>query len=197
MSQDSLNQQLDFILELDRLKAVQRKARIKSDNNRYENSAEHSWHIALTAQLLAGYAEEPIDIQRVTTMLLIHDVVEIDAGDTFAFDAQGLEEQEEKEQQAADRLFGLLPAEQARKYRELWQEFEDAESTDGRFAKAIDRILPLLQNMRNSGGSWAEHDISRTQVINRNKYLKGLAPKLWDFAVEQIDLAVANGWLKD
>ena len=196
MSQGSLNQQLDFILELDRLKAIQRKARIKSDNNRYENSAEHSWHIALTAQVLAGYAEEPIDLQRVTTMLLIHDVVEIDAGDTFAFDDQGLSEQEEKEQQAADRLFGLLPEELSQKYRALWQEFEDAETTDGRFAKAIDRILPLLQNMKNNGGSWAEHDVSRAQVIDRNQYLEGLAPKLWEFVVEQIDLAVTNGWLK-
>ncbi|MRI33030.1 hydrolase [Endozoicomonas sp. OPT23] len=196
MSPDSLNQQLDFILELDKLKAIQRKARIKCDDNRYENSAEHSWHIALTAQLLADYAEEPIDIQRVTTMLLIHDVVEIDAGDTFAFDNEGLAEQEEKEQIAADRLFGLLPAEQAKEYRTLWQEFEDAETTDGRFAKAIDRILPLLQNMRNNGGSWAEHTVSRAQVINRNQYLEGLAPKLWEFAVEQIDLATANGWLK-
>ncbi len=192
-----LMKQLDFILELDKLKAIQRKARIKSDSNRYENSAEHSWHIALTAQVLIDYAEEPVNIQRVTTMLLIHDVVEIDAGDTFAFDTVGLAEQEEKEQLAANRLFGLLPEEQSLQYRSLWQEFEDAKTADGRFAKSIDRILPLLQNMRNNGGSWAEHQVSRTQVINRNKYLEGLAPQLWTFAVEQIDLATKNGWLKD
>lgn len=191
-----LEQQLDFIMELDRLKAVQRRSRVKADGNRFENSAEHSWHIALMAQMLSSYAEEPVNLERVVTMLLIHDIVEIDAGDTFAFDTEGLESQEAKEQEAADRIFGLLPQDQAQKYRVLWQEFEDAETTDGRFAKAMDRILPLLQNCRNNGGSWAEHGVSKAQVIKRNEYLNGLAPELWSYALEQIDLAVANGWLK-
>ena len=197
MTTDTLSQQLDFIMELDKLKAIQRKARIKSDDNRFENSAEHSWHIAVTANILKDYAEEPVDINRVVMMCLLHDIVEIDAGDTFAFDEVGLEDQEAKEQEAADRIFGLLPEEQAKVMRVMWQEFEDAKTADGRFAKAIDRILPLLQNCRNEGGSWAEHKVSKVKVIKRNEYLKGLAPRLWDYALEEIEMSVAKGWLTD
>ena len=129
-------------------------------------------------------------------MLLIHDIVEIDAGDTFAFDEVGAQSQEAKEIEAADRLFGLLPKQQGQEYRVLWQEFEDAETADGRFAKAMDRMLPLLQNCRNQGGSWAEHGVSKYQVIKRNKYLEGLAPKLWAYALSEIDKAAEQGWLK-
>lgn len=191
-----LKQQLDFILELDKLKAVYRQALVKVDNNRRENSAEHSWHISLLAQTLHQYAEEPVDISRVTCMLLIHDIVEIDAGDMFAFAEQHeLDGQEDKELQAADRIFGLLPEVQFQSMKQLWLEFEQAETSDARFAKAMDRILPLLQNMQNEGGSWARHNVKKSQVINRNKYLDGLAPKLWAYASEQIDIAVQNGWL--
>ncbi|NMH58861.1 HD domain-containing protein [Alteromonas ponticola] len=191
-----LNAQLAFIRELDRLKSVRRQALIKSDNNRQENSAEHSWHIALTAVTLQEYAEEDIDISRVIQMLLIHDVVEIDAGDTFAFAAiDDLNAQEEKELQAAHRIFGLLPEAQSQSMLALWLEFEKAESADGRFAKAIDRILPLIQNVQNSGGSWARHKVKKSQVLARNQYLDGLAPKLWDYVCEQIDVAEAKGWL--
>ena len=191
-----LKQQLDFILELDKLKAVYRQALVKVDNNRRENSAEHSWHISLLAQTLHQYAEEPVDISRVTCMLLIHDIVEIDAGDMFAFAEQHeLDGQEDKELQAADRIFGLLPEAQFQSMKQLWLEFEQAETSDARFAKAMDRILPLLQNMQNEGGSWARHKVKKSQVISRNKYLDGLAPKLWAYASEQIDIAVQNGWL--
>ncbi|MGI9280408.1 MAG: HD domain-containing protein [Endozoicomonas sp.] len=192
---ENLNQQIDFIMELDRLKAVQRRCRIKCDDNRFENSAEHSWHIALMAQVLSAYADEPVNLQRVVTMLLIHDIVEIDAGDTFAFDTAGQESTVGVEAEAADRIFGLLPEEQAQSYRTLWQEFEDAETADGRFAKAMDRMLPLLQNCRNEGGSWAEHSVRRSQVINRNEYLKGLTPRLWEYALSEIDQATDKGWL--
>ena len=195
---EKLQQQLDFILELDRLKAVYRQTRVKPDSNRRENSAEHSWHISLLAEVLAEYAEEPVDIQRVVRMLLIHDVVEIDAGDTFAFaDQEELDGQEDKEIEAANRLFGLLPEEQFIPMRDLWLEFEAAQTADARFAKAMDRMLPILQNMANQGGTWEAHNVSKTQVIQRNQYLKGLAPKLWDYALQQIDLAVSNGWLKE
>ncbi|KEQ13945.1 HD domain-containing protein [Endozoicomonas numazuensis] len=193
---ENLNQQIDFIMELDRLKAIQRRCRIKCDDNRFENSAEHSWHIALMAQVLSVYADEPVNLDRVVTMLLIHDIVEIDAGDTFAFDTAGQESTVDIEAEAADRIFGLLPEAQAKSYRTLWQEFEDAETADGRFAKAMDRMLPLLQNCRNEGGSWVEHDVSRSQVIKRNEYLKGLVPRLWDYALNEIDQATDKGWLK-
>ena len=193
-----LTQQLDFILELDRLKAVYRQALVKVDNNRFENSAEHSWHIALTAQVLHQYAEEEVDISRVVSMLLIHDIVEIDAGDTFAFAEQSLlDQQEDKEIAAANRIFGLLPAKQFQSMKQLWSEFEEAQTADARFAKAIDRILPLLQNVKNEGGSWARHQVKKSQVVQRNQYLQGLAPQLWTYATEQIDFAVSQGWLID
>ncbi|WOT07001.1 HD domain-containing protein [Shewanella youngdeokensis] len=195
---EALNQQLNFIIELDRLKAVQRQTTVKNDNNRFENSAEHSWHISLTAQVLSQYAVEAVNVPRVMSMLLIHDIVEIDAGDMFAFADAALQAgQEDKEIAAAKRIFGLLPPEQFETYNQLWLEFERAETADARFAKAMDRILPLLQNMKNDGGSWARHSVKKSQVIERNKFLDGLAPELWVFARQQIDLAVAKGWLID
>lgn len=195
---EALNKQLDFIIELDRLKSVYRQALVKSDNNRFENSAEHSWHISLTAQILHEYAVENVNISRVMSMLLIHDIVEIDAGDMFAFSGQAaLAEQKDKEISAAARIFGLLPAQQFQTYNELWLEFESAETADARFAKAIDSVLPLLQNMRNEGGSWVRHNVKKSQVIKRNNYLEGLAPQLWLYVCSQIDLAVKQGWLSD
>lgn len=196
--QDRLSQQLEFVSELDKLKAVKRKALIKCDDNRYENSAEHSWHIAMAAQVLHPYAEEPVDLSRVTQMLLIHDIVEIDAGDTFAFAEQvDLDAQAAKEEAAANRIFGLLPGGQFEYFKALFVEFEESKTADGRFAKAIDRILPLIQNMQNEGGSWAQHSVKKSQVLARNQYLEGLAPKLWTFAKAQIELACEKGWLTD
>ncbi|MGB5446760.1 MAG: HD domain-containing protein [Psychromonas sp.] len=191
-----LKQQLTFIMELDRLKAVYRKTMVLSDDNRQENSAEHSWHISMVANVLHQYAQEPVNINRVVSMLLIHDIVEIDAGDTFAFAAQqDLDAQVEQELKAANRLFGLLPERQFQLFQTLWLEFEQAESADARFAKAMDCILPLIQNMANQGGSWAKHQVKKDQVLKRNQYLQDLAPKLWDYACSEIDLAVEKGWL--
>lgn len=193
-----LSSQLNFIREIDELKAVYRQTHVKSDNNRNENSAEHSWHIAMMANVLKQYADEPIDISRVVNMLLIHDIVEIDAGDTFAFAQQHeLDGQEDKEIKAANRLFGLLPESQFNEQKALWIEFEQAETSDARFAKAMDRVLPLIQNMANDGGSWVRHKVKKSQVLARNKYLDGLTPTLWAYACEQIDTAVNNGWLID
>ena len=194
----NLPEQLAFILELDRLKGVYRQTTVKADNNRQENSAEHSWHIALMANVLSEYTEEPVDVNRAVMMLLIHDIVEIDAGDTFAFAAQQeLDGQEDKEIEAANRLFGLLPTAQFEQMKALWLEFEQAQTADARFAKGMDRILPLLQNMANGGGSWVRHGVTKSQVLKRNEYLQQVTPKLWQYACQQIDLAVANGWLKD
>jgi putative hydrolase of HD superfamily len=191
-----LHQQIAFVLELDKLKSVQRKTLVMADNNRQENSAEHSWHISLLAQVMQQYAAEPVDIQRVTSMLLIHDIVEIDAGDLFAFACQqDLAAQEIKEHNAAIRIFGLLPDEQGVATKALWLEFEQAQSADARFAKAMDRVLPVLQNMDNNGGSWALHGVQKQQVLARNSYLQILAPKLWDYVRQQVELAVQKGWL--
>lgn len=193
----SLQQQLDFILELDRLKAVYRKTMVKADSNRHENSAEHSWHIALVAPILQQYADEQVDINRVIVMLLIHDIVEIDAGDMFAFaHADDLQEQEQKELAAAQRIFGFLPQSQAESYLSLWHEFEQAHSADARFAKSIDRILPVFQNMYNDGGSWKQNGVTQQQVLQRNSFLQTSAPMLWQYVTEQVELAAQKGWLK-
>ena len=136
-------------------------------------------------------------MHRVTLMLLIHDIVEIDAGDTFAFDdAAILAQQAGIEAQAAARIFGLLPSNQRDNYLSLWKEFEAAETSDAKFAKAMDRVLPLIQNMHNEGGSWAKNNVTKQQVINRNKHLADIAPKLWVFVLEQIDIATQKGWLR-
>ena len=195
---EELNKQLDFIIELDRLKGVYRQALVKSDKNRFENSAEHSWHITLTAHILHEYAVENVNISRVMSMLLIHDIVEIDAGDMLAFaDTKALAEQADNELAAATRLFGLLPEAQFQTYKALWLEFENAETIDARFAKAMDSVLPLLQNMSNEGGSWVRHKVKKSQVIKRNRFLEGLAPQLWLYVRQQIDFAVTQGWLLD
>ncbi len=192
----ALEQQMTFIMEIDRLKSIYRRTMVKSDKNRQENSAEHSWQIALSAQILQQYAEQHVDINRVSCMLLIHDIVEIDAGDLFAFEDPSLmEEQEKKEKKAAVRIFGLLPEEQSKKMLDLWLEFEQATTADARFAKSIDRILPLAQNMANNGGSWPINKVRKSQVIARNLYLQGLSPKLWEYANQQIELACERGWL--
>jgi len=194
--QHRLEKQFNFIFEIDRLKSIYRRTMVKSDNNRAENSAEHSWHIALSAQILHEYAEQEVDIARVTSMLLIHDIVEIDAGDLFAFEEAALQsEQEAKELAAAKRIFGLLAEPQSQQMEDLWVEFENAQSTDARFAKSIDRLLPLVQNMANEGGSWAINKVRKQQVIQRNIYLKDLSPKLWDYVNRQIELACKKGWL--
>ncbi len=193
-----LEQQLRFLFELDRLKAVYRQSMVASDNYRYENSAEHSWHIALLAQVLQEYAEQVIDINRVVNMLLIHDIVEIDAGDTFAFSQRyHSQEQADQESLAAHRIFGLLPPKQSEYMQQLWFEFEAAETADARFAKAMDRLLPFMQNMAVGGGSWCKYQVTKTQVIKRNADLQEIAPKLWAYFCQQLEIAVAKGWLLD
>lgn len=193
-----LQQQLAFVGEMEKLKAVYRQTTVKEDDGRFENSAEHSWHIALMAHVFAPQVAEPVNIHRACLMLLLHDIVEIDAGDTFAFaSAADIAAKADKEAAAADRLFGLLPRAEALSFRQLWQEYEDSESADARFAKAMDCLLPLIQNMNNEGGSWRRHQVPRSKVIARNQYLQQSAPKLWEYALSQIDLALANGWLLD
>ncbi|MFI3246032.1 MAG: HD domain-containing protein [Ferrimonas sp.] len=188
--------QITFLLEIDKLKTIKRKTMVACDNNRQENSAEHSWHVALMAQTLQQYADPQVDIMRATIMLLLHDLVEIDAGDTFAFDQHvDMQVQSAEELIAAKRLFGLLPAPMADDFLQLWQEFEAAETLDAQFAKSMDRLLPLLQNMANHGGTWAQHGVSYQQAAERNRYLQTCAPKLWQYAEQQLALAVQKGWL--
>lgn len=193
----NLEQQLAFIRELDRLKSVYRQALVKSENNRFENSAEHSWHICMIAHVLQEYVEKPVDVDRVVRMLLIHDVVEIDAGDTFAFSSTAaLEQGAEKELQAVERIFGLLPDHQRDELIGLWMEFEKGETNDAKYAKAVDRVVPVLMNVVNDGGGWRRHTISRSQLIRRNEFLRESMPRLWDYVLSQIEMAVSKGWLQ-
>ncbi len=189
-----LAQQLAFILEVDRLKSVMRQSRLISDE-RYENSAEHSWHLALMVMILAEYANEPVDVLRTIKMVLIHDIVEIDAGDTFAYDSEGALDKEEREQQAAARLFGLLPADQAAEVGALWEEFEASATAEARLANAVDRMMPLMHNYFTQGGSWQRHAITRPQVINRVGSIDDGSNELWRVAQELIDAAVDEGIL--
>jgi len=189
---DTLARRLRFVLEADRLKSVLRRTRLL-DGSRRENSAEHSWHLALMAVLLADTAAAEVDLPRVLSMLLVHDVVEIDADDTFAYDAAANVGKEEREQLAADRLFGLLPDGDAREMRGLWEEFESGETADARFAVALDRLQPLLLNANSGGGTWREHAVTRAQVLRRMEPIRHGAPALWSFVVRTVDEACAAG----
>ena len=168
MSQSRLEQQLNFISEIDKLKTVLRQTTLLDDSRR-ENSAEHSWHVALMAFVLAEHADvDGLDIFRIVRMLLIHDIVEVDAGDTFCYDLDGMAEKAKKERQAAERIFGLLPADQADELRGLWQEFEARETPEARFANALDRLQPVMHNLQTGGNAWRRHGITREQVLERN-----------------------------
>ncbi|EIO3980832.1 HD domain-containing protein [Vibrio vulnificus] len=193
---ERLNKQLALLMELDKLKSVLRRTRVKSADKRLENSAEHSWHVALMALLMEEHANEPVNIGRVVKMLLLHDVVEIDAGDTFVYDAVASKQQAEKELAAAQRLFGMLPADQGEELLQLWLEFEAAQTADAKFGKALDRIIPMLLNYHNHGQSWQEHGVTRQQALTVNQKIDLGSHVLWDKAQEIIEQATQNGWLK-
>ncbi|MCZ8411231.1 HD domain-containing protein [Achromobacter dolens] len=180
MASTSLEKQLQFLREIDRLKTVVRQSPLL-DRSRKENSAEHSWHLALYALVLSEYASGPVDTQRVMRMLLLHDVVEIDVGDHPIHGGSSAAWQAEQEDKAAERLFGLLPPPQGEEFLALWREFEQAESEDARFAKALDRFQPLLINVFTGGGTWTENGVSREQVLARyGPVIQRGAPQLWD-----------------
>ena len=192
---DRLASQFRFLLEIDQLKQVIRGSRI-ADSSRKENTAEHSWHIAMFATVLAEWAIGEVSISRVVQMLLIHDVVEIDAGDTPLFDQEPQAAHEDAERAAAVRIFGLLPGDQAEAFANLWEEFEAAESVDARFAKAIDRLQPILLNHVVGGGTWTDYDVDETRERALTKRIADGSPKLWEAAESVFADAVANGWLK-
>ncbi|ELB2104241.1 TPA: HD domain-containing protein [Vibrio parahaemolyticus] len=193
---ERLEKQLALLIELDKLKSVLRRTRVKSAEGRLENSGEHSWHVALMAVLMEEHANAPVDICRVMKMLLIHDVVEIDAGDTFVYDIAASKEQAEKEIKAAERLFGMLPTDQGQELLALWQEFEAAQSDDAKYAKALDRLIPMLLNYHNNGQSWKENSVTREQALTINKRIEFGSVTLWDKAKELIEEATEKGWLK-
>jgi putative hydrolase of HD superfamily len=192
-----LEQQLTFLKELDKLKSVYRQVGLVN-GSRKENTAEHSWHVTIAALTLAEYTDEPVNVLHVLKLLLVHDIVEIDAGDTFAFDTVGYEDKAEREEQSAQRIFGLLPQEQGAEFIALWHEFEAIETPEAKFANAIDRLMPLLLNVWTDGDiSWKEHQTTLKQVYKRNAEGVGVSSAvLWDYVQRILDKAVADGWLK-
>jgi len=194
MTHTRLEQQISFLLEIDRLKQVLRRSYLVGASRR-ENSAEHSWHVAVMALLLAEYSTESIDLARVVRMLLVHDVVEVDAGDTYVYDEAAVAGRADRERRAAVRLFGLLPADQAAELGALWEEFEAKATPEARFATALDRLMPVLHNLETEGRSWREHGITADRVIARNRGMAEGAPALWEYARARIAEAVAMGHL--
>ncbi len=197
MISDRLHRQIEFIIEVDKVKNIFRQTKIH-DGTRRENDAEHSWHLALMAFLLSEHAiEKNFDLLKVMKMCILHDLVEIDAGDTFCYDVKGNLDKLEREEAAAKRLFGMLPADQAREFHSLWQEFDAMETLEARYAAALDRIQPVLLNYVNKGGTWREHGITKAQVIARNGHIQKGAPEIWEFVSQIIDDAEAKGYFKE
>jgi putative hydrolase of HD superfamily len=189
-----LDRQLRFLLELDRLKGILRQTRVL-DGARQENSAEHSWHLALCAVVFAEHAPPGTDVGRVLRMVLLHDVVEIDAGDAFCYDAAANVGKEERERMAAERIFGLLPDEQATELRALWEEFEEGTTPDARFAVALDRFQPILLNFSGEGGSWRANAVTHDRVLARMAPIEQGMPEVWPFVLRLLEEAVARGYL--
>lgn len=190
----SLQPIVDFILEIDKLKNVARKIRLRGQE-RFENSAEHSWQISLLAMSLADHLEEPVELSRVVSMLLVHDLGEIDTGDTLFFVEGGWEERKAAERAAVTRIFGLLPAARAQAMMELWLEFDQGETAEARFANAVDRAMPVLLNLANHGQSWRDHGVSHEQVVRRvAPQVQAGFPALWTYLLARLDEAQRQGW---
>jgi putative hydrolases of HD superfamily len=192
---DRLHRQVAFLLEIDRLKEVMRQSYI-CRGLRKENSSEHSWHLAVMALVLAEHAGDAIDIMRVVKMALVHDLVEIDAGDTFCYDDAGNADKAVREAAAADRIFGLLPGDQGREFRSLWEEFETRATPEARFAAALDRLMPLMHNYYSRGKTWQEHGVPAAHVLERNRHIEEGSAQLWSLAKSLIEDAIEKGWLK-
>jgi putative hydrolases of HD superfamily len=195
MHLERLFKQIEFIKEIDKVKYIQRKTRL-FNCDRNENDAEHSWHLALMAIVLAEHSNEPIDIFKVIKMVLIHDIVEIDAGDTFIYDAKKSHSNTDEERLAANRIFGLLPKEQANELIAIWEEFEAGETNEAKFAKTMDRLEPLLQNTSNNGGTWNEFGVDYNKVYEKKKIIKDGSNTIWNYAEELINDSVEKGILK-
>ncbi len=190
-----LEQQITFIKEIDKLKTILRMTRL-TDSSRRENSAEHSWHIGIMAFILSEYGPAELDLIRVMKMLLIHDIVEIDAGDTFLYDEKGHQDKAEREEQAANRLFGTVPDEQGEALHDWWREYEETKTPGAKSAAALDRVQPLLHKYLTGGTTWKKNGVSRSMVLEKNKHTAEGAPELWAYARSLIDESVEKGYLQ-
>jgi putative hydrolase of HD superfamily len=192
--EEALQPTIDFIRELDKLKGVERKTR-PLGLTRFENSGEHSWQLAVMAMALSPYAETPIKLERVVSMLLLHDIGEIDTGDTIVYATEGLEQRKAAEHAAVKRICGILQGKLSDSFLELWEEFEAAETPEAKFAHAMDRSIPIILNLANNGQSWRENGIRCEQVIKRNgPAVQAGCPALWAYLKQQLDEARGNGW---
>lgn len=191
---DRLNQQLLFSAEIDKMTAVLRRTML-IDQSRRENDAEHSWHIAVMAMLFSEYAIEPVDIGRVVQMCVIHDIVEIEAGDTFAYDVSGNMDKAAREKEAADKLFAALPTDQGQMIRALWEEFDAMDTADAKYAACMDRLQPFLHNTLTDGHTWEHGKVARAQVEKRMEIVKEFMPEVYTWISENLDHAVGQGWL--
>jgi putative hydrolase of HD superfamily len=195
MVEEHLARQIEFVVEIDRLKTVYRRSYLASDTGRRENSAEHSWYVATTAMILAKHCQVEIDLFHLLKMLLIHDIVEIDAGDTGAYDSVGAIDKGDREKRAAERIFNLLPTSQAQEVHKLWEEFEERITPEAKFARAVDRLMPLLLNYYTQGKTWHKDGITYEQVLEVNQIIKEGSPELWEFVLSMIDDCVSKGYL--
>ena len=189
---ERLKKQLDFILEIDKEKNILRQTHL-SDHGRRENDAEHAWHMAIMAYLLKEYSNEPIDVAKVMIMCLIHDVVEIDAGDTYAYDAEGLKTQKAREEAAKERIYSLLPDDQKQALQALFDEFEERKTPEAKFARALDNLQPLLLNNSNDGGDWREHQVTEAQVYGRQRRTAEGSEKLYEVTDQLIRENIVKG----
>lgn len=194
MQTDNLIKQIAFIKEIDKLKYIQRKTKL-FNSNRHENDAEHSWHLAVMTIILAEHSDKPIDVLKVLKMVLIHDIVEIDAGDTFLYDSTKSHTNTDEELIAAKRIFGLLPASQAEEFIAIWEEFEAGITDEAKFAKTMDRFEPLLQNESNNGGTWAEFNVPYEKVYEKKKVIKNSSTAIWNYAENLLNESVVKGIL--
>jgi putative hydrolase of HD superfamily len=195
MITNNLLQQVEFIKEIDKLKYIQRRTKL-FNSDRCENDAEHSWHLAMMTIVLAEHANYPIDELKVVKMVLIHDIVEIDAGDTFIYDTAKNHDNTKEELLAARRIFGLLPAPQAKEFIDIWLEFEEGMTEEAKFARSMDRFEPLLQNTSNNGGTWAEFNVNYDKVYNKKKVIEKGSKSIWNYAENLINESVKKGILK-
>lgn len=193
---ERLEKQMEFILEVDKVKKIVRQTYL-SDASRKENDAEHSWHLALMAVLLKEYSNEEVDLAKVIPMVLIHDLVEIDAGDTYAYDEAGAKTKRDRETKAADRIFGLLPSDQGTWLRELWEEFEAYETAEAKFAHVLDNAQPLLLNDASNGRSWAEHGVHKSQIYKRNEHTSEGSREIWEYMKKLVDKHIQLGYVID
>lgn len=181
MGDERLEKQIEFCREIDKEKFIKRQTYL-TDGIHKENDAEHAWHMAIMTILLSEYSNENIDVLKTVTMLLIHDIVEIDAGDTYAYDAEARKTQREREVKAAERIFGILPQDQAEKFRNLWEEFEQGETPEAKFAHTMDNFQPVMLNSATDGKAWAEHKVLLSQILDRNKNTADGSQILWDYS---------------